>query len=538
MIRVMMQADVDSVFEKRPEIVIGFVGAIGVDNDTFTEVLGRAIDRYGYSAEVIRLTEELRSLDFDSELVPGGETDRYYRTHQDAGARFCEALDTRQAFAQLAVAKIRDRREARTGSVDRPSEATAYIVRSVKRPEEVELLRHVYGDRFYLFSAYMAREARVDALASRIAESKGLATPAAARSEAEGLVFRDEAESSHGQRSGQNVRGAFKMADFFVEAATQAELRKEIERALDLVFGHRFITPTREEFGMFLASGAARRSSDMGRQVGAAILTAGGSVIALGANEVPSFGGGAYWEGDSPDERDFQRGYDPSYRRRRQVVRDVIARLSSAGWFNDEHAKSDVDDLVRDALDGSEPVLDDALVMDVIEYGRAVHAEMLAITDAARRGVAAEGATLYSTTFPCHNCARHVVSAGIVRVMYIEPYPKSLAESLFDDSIDVDPENPDGSKVVFQPFVGVGPELYLQLFWAGERRGPSGAPNAWSATDAVPKLVRESQAFLVKERFTVQNFGEALRRAELIEAVEEDDDHGATGQVLDREADR
>jgi hypothetical protein len=46
-------------------------------------------------------------------------------------------------------------------------------------------------------------------------------------------------------------------------------------------------------------------------------------------------------------------------------------------------------------------------VMDLTEYGRIVHAEMCAICDAARVGRSVNGATLYCTTFPCHNCVRY-----------------------------------------------------------------------------------------------------------------------------------
>ena len=76
--------------------------------------------------------------------------------------------------------------------------------------------------------------------------------------------------------------------------------------------------------------------------------------------------------------------------------------------------------------------------MDLLEFGRIIHAEMSAISDAARKGVAIQGATLYSTTFPCHLCAKHIVASGIKRVVYLEPYPKSYANALHGDSIEVD----------------------------------------------------------------------------------------------------
>ena len=69
-----------------------------------------------------------------------------------------------------------------------------------------------------------------------------------------------------------------------------------------------------------------------------------------------------------------------------------------------------------------------------LEFKCIIHAEMSAISDAARKGVAIQGATLYSTTFPCHLCAKHIVASGIKRVVYLEPYPKSYANALHGES--------------------------------------------------------------------------------------------------------
>jgi len=110
--------------------------------------------------------------------------------------------------------------------------------------------------------------------------------------------------------------------------------------------------------------------------------------------------------------------------------------------------------------------------MDTIEYDRSVHAEMAAITDAALRGVTIKDCTLYTTTFPCHNCARHIVSAGISRVVYIHPYEKSLTKRLHGDAIGIDLSSSTGHSLVrFDPFVGIAPTLYFPLFTMGDRRG-------------------------------------------------------------------
>jgi cytidine deaminase len=121
--------------------------------------------------------------------------------------------------------------------------------------------------------------------------------------------------------------------------------------------------------------------------------------------------------------------------------------------------------------DGPVPILADAQVTDLLEFGRCVHAEMSALMEAARKGRSVEGATLYCTTFPCHMCARHIIAAGISRVVYIEPYQKSQAKSLYPDSISVDGiEGSDAKSVRFEPFFGVAPRRYMRMFQMLQRK--------------------------------------------------------------------
>jgi dCMP deaminase len=53
---------------------------------------------------------------------------------------------------------------------------------------------------------------------------------------------------------------------------------------------------------------------------------------------------------------------------------------------------------------------------------RTIHAEMNALAQAARRGVAVEGATIYTTASPCWACFRVLANTGIRRFVYGEPY--------------------------------------------------------------------------------------------------------------------
>jgi dCMP deaminase len=58
---------------------------------------------------------------------------------------------------------------------------------------------------------------------------------------------------------------------------------------------------------------------------------------------------------------------------------------------------------------------------------RTVHAEANAIANAARTGASIEGATLYTTAAPCLDCAKLIINAGIVRVVYGELYDSRYA---------------------------------------------------------------------------------------------------------------
>ena len=65
-------------------------------------------------------------------------------------------------------------------------------------------------------------------------------------------------------------------------------------------------------------------------------------------------------------------------------------------------------------------------------YG--VHAEQNAIIQAARMGINIEGATLYCTHKPCSICAKMIINAGIVRVVFENDYPDDFTTKLFDEA--------------------------------------------------------------------------------------------------------
>jgi deoxycytidylate deaminase len=184
-----------------------------------------------------------------------------------------------------------------------------------------------------------------------------------------------------------------------------------------------------------------------------------GDIIALGCNDVPKPWGGLYWPGRD-DRRDGVFGFDTNDKQRDKLVELLVSRLPN------------------ELRESSEKQFRSSFreILDITEYGRAVHAEMDALLCSARSGVSPVGANVYTTTFPCHNCTRHIIAAGIERVFYIEPYAKSRSEELHEDAIIVEEKGREDKhvrkrRVPFTPFVGVGPRRYFDLFSLTLSRG-------------------------------------------------------------------
>lgn len=464
-----------------PEIVIGLIGPIGVDLEPVITAIKDALEGR-YPVSEIRLSEEIA--EFFSQDLSGAAHHVRTRKLMHLGTKLRQHTNHGDAAALLAIAEIKRMREE---DLDGKYSRHAFILRSLKTPEEVHTLRNVYGNGFFAVSVYSSRERRVSALATRISSSRhGMAK--SSRALAERLIEIDELEDN---ALGQDVQGAFPMADLFVYTHNAEEMRRQIRRFVHLVFAYRFFTPTGEEHGMQHARAAALRSSDMNRQVGAAIVNQHGDLLVIGCNDVPKAKGGFYWPEDDPDHRDFKMGRDSMSVHREEVLAEMLSRLQQEDLLKVEKTK--ISELVKALLTGDKKmVLKGAVGMNILEFGRSVHAEMAALTTAARLGVSVQGATLYCTTFPCHICARHIVASGIERVVYVEPYPKSKAKQLHGDAITVDPEAATTEAVTFEPFQGVSPGRYMELFAAGNdrRKTSDGRVPNWSMSTATPRFVR------------------------------------------------
>ena len=477
------------------EIVIGLVYGAGTETRPVMRMLDEALQAYGYARRALHLSDYFPAMLGKQSFKR--ESPTATRDLQDFGDELRKKAGRPGLLAQLAIYLIAAKRAR-----DETPPRTAWIVRSLRRPEEVTQFRKVYGPRFILLAIHTPEPIR-----QRNAEEnwQRWATTTTLRYEVEATrdIQRDELDTE--RPYGQRTRDTFAQADFFIDARSEPVLNEDLVRCVRLIFGWPFIPPTRDEQAMYHAFTASLRSSEMGRQVGAAIAKPDGEVLAVGTNDVPSGRGGLYWSPDQPDNRDFAR-QDPSDSNtlwQRRIARELLVRMASGSWLENSQITTHDDDkydVTEDQLDGFLELVEGTRFAAITEFGRAVHAEMDALTTAARLGISVAGATLVCTTFPCHNCTRHLVAAGVKRVLYIHPYDKSLAWDLHSDAIELDPEHKHSvrGKVVFEQFVGVAPRGYPQYFGFGQarRRDDRGQPVLEpDPTTAQPRVLQESGTF-------------------------------------------
>ena len=162
--------------------------------------------------------------------------------------------------------------------------------------------------------------------------------------------------------------------------------------------------PTSAETAMHAAAGAAMSSACLSRQVGAALVDAEGNIVATGTNVVPRAGGGVYGEGFEHDAPDHRCAYGNKYCSN-TVEQNAIAKEILEEIFGKDSAQL-TDAETREALLAK---VRDGRVGDLLEFSRAVHAEMDALLSAGRKGASTIGSRLFVTTFPCHYFARHIV---------------------------------------------------------------------------------------------------------------------------------
>ena len=343
------------------------------------------------------------------------------------------------------------------------------------------MLKSIYGKMIFSIGVFSPLEARRE----NLSKINSLSVEDIAE-----LINTDSGEEFD---HGQSVRDTFPKCDYFLRvdsglaepgnAEAKGQILSKLERFFKLIFRSSVISPTEEENAMYAATSAARNSACLSRQVGAAVTSSSGELLSTGWNDVPRNGGGLYGK-----QSIRLKVIDPDHRcyalQNRNCSNDAEKRIL---------AEVAIDSLVQEKIipvkkreAAIQTIIKNSRLKDLIEFSRAVHAEMHAILGASR--VAGErilGGKIFVTTYPCHSCARHIIASGISEVYFIEPYRKSLALKLHSDAMTESVIETD-EKVKLIQFDGVAPTRFLELFDSGSRKSKAGVLELATEGAAMP----------------------------------------------------
>lgn len=449
----------------QPELVFGLIGPIGCNIDRVQTALARTLRMFDYESPIIRISQGISDL-LEEKRAEEPEINSELDTISDkieAGNKVRSLYDNDGILAAWSITEIQEKRkDINLGkiaeNIDLKSIAapqTAYIIRQLKRHEEVELLQRVYEKKFIILSIVDETYQREENLKQHLRRKNSNLPDQQAETEAQELMRKDEAEAEN--EHGQRLIDIFHLADVFIDGRDDRTIEQSINRFIQALFGKTNIAPTKDEFGSYMARSASLRSVDLSRQVGAAILSDSGDLITIGCNEVPKPGGGNYWDEDERKWRDIDHGNEANQDEKSRIVGSFLETLQNQGLL----ASGYTSEQILSNPDHRKAVFE-SRVGEITEYGRMVHAEMNAIADAARLGRSVRGSTMYVTTFPCHNCMKHIIASGITRVVFIEPYPKSRALQLYRYALSSDRKT-EGA-VQFSPFSGIAPKRFFDIF--------------------------------------------------------------------------
>ncbi len=253
------------------------------------------------------------------------------------------------------------------------------IIESVRTPGEVEALRS--KPHFYLFAVDADAKLRYERITAR-----GSATDHVSY---ETFLANEQREMDNSDPNKQNLRRCIESADYrFDNGGNIEQLQAQVEKVLGEIMQKEaaiaaatetngYVRPTWDEYFMELARTAAKRATcDRGRS---------GCVIA---------------------------------KDRQLLVTGYVGSPSGLPHCDE------VGHLMRQTIE------DDGRITN--HCVRTVHAEQNAICQAARRGIALDGATLYCRMTPCRTCAMLIINCGIKRVVCEFKYHSgSESEELF-----------------------------------------------------------------------------------------------------------
>ncbi|HZQ20858.1 MAG TPA: deaminase [Terriglobales bacterium] len=283
------------------------------------------------------------------------------------------------------------------------------VIDGIRNLGEISYLRDVYGFRFTLAAILASSEARWARIGTAYTD-KGLGLAE--------FVADDQRDQNEETDYGQQVELCVDKADILINntVISTPEFQKKVVELIDLATGKRTRSAMQTEILMNIAFSSAHSSKCIKRHVGAVVADANGQVVSAGYNENPLGTNPCIEEPEYHQQcfRDIMRNehFETLSKKgaRCPVCGEKIIFQPGPPW----RCKACTDK-------GAKTNLESFFFPDrAMNWCTAVHAEVWAILAAGERS---RGGVLYTTTFPCAQCAEKIVQAGIVKVIFTEPYP-------------------------------------------------------------------------------------------------------------------
>ena len=405
-------------------LVVGLTGPVGSGCSSMAGVLqNRCFRSY-------RLSDEIRNEMKAAGCCPRKRSKNYRKALQDYGNQ------RRQMRLAYWVGKLLERVEKEAVG------ESPIVIDGIRNFGEVQRLRHEYPN-FFLVAICAEREHRW----TRVKSDYG-----GRQSEFQRDDRRDQNE---GIPHGQQVQQCVDDADFVYfnneqhmirvrdedrpgQTQIEADLGRQADNFVPLMEGkEEGRPPTPQESQMAAAYALSNASSCLKRHVGAVVTVERGGreiPISMGYNENPAGVARCIDNGGCSKDEHMRSWFAAQTK---VYCPRCGAKLSSPT----ETTRCECGDSIRDWI----------RPLRGMELCTAIHAEERAIKSLGDRS--AEGGKLYATTFPCFQCSRMILDAGIKNLVYVEAYPIVEAQNfLSENGCSVSPFNGFTARAFFRVF--------------------------------------------------------------------------------------
>jgi deoxycytidylate deaminase len=398
--------------------IIGLTGSFGSGCSTLCCAIKELAQNSDLKVRDRKISEEIRE-----EAGKGGKSNPDRPTMQDIGNEFREKHSSGY-WAKRVLSKI-----ATDG-------ANLLIVDGIRNLGEVEELRKYR--LFFLIAVDCSTENRWERLKDDVYKgNKGAFENDDRRDKDEGLP--------HGQQVLRCVEEAdivfINEEQFPTKPKIQDEIKSRFEDHFLLIIGKRPRMPNLHETMMAVASNLALQSRCVKRRVGAVLCSKSGFIVSAAYNAVPYPGKSCHDE--------FRMCYRELYRN--TLKKKLVASFDHCPKCRYKlEAQQTADDL---NCPGCKTNLGDLLPpIKALDKCKSLHAEEVVALRTAEFQV--NGSTLYTTTFPCLQCAKRLCHVGIKSIFYIDPYPEEEAIKLLEEA---------GVKTI--KFSGVKAQAFYRFFY-------------------------------------------------------------------------